>query len=615
MAPMFTTKRGTRFARQLVSFAAAAALTPGCGDNTAVLDQDPIWTLPGNPCFGAGGIAVGDLDGDGIDELVVPTPNCRILGVAGAVAPQLAVYRGTPGGFDSNPVVHVYDQIFISAGFDLQIGDLNGDGRGDLMIMGPGVSDLFLGTTQLDKLFDNRLPGAGVPGVYLNVDGDKDDEFLAIDGQTVTVLDWNGNDLEARGTFPGDSLALAGDTDGDGRGDVYVRSNNAILLYRACKRSGCGNGVLDGPYPVPVAALPITLGDVNGDNRADAVVLSSSQALTLHLSDEAGVLRERPEWLRRPDLLYGAFRAVRPLGDIDGDGRQDLGVSQVGRTLILFGGNSGPAADPGWEWTLGHASDPGFTYDELRSVTGRDFDSDGHSDVVMLRSEAGQWKLVAYHGGKVPVGVTAPTLPTEQACRLRETATQPDISVDRDLVARSLRLRTATFAADACEITEQCVGGPGVRRLLDFSVSIQNFGGAPALLPTAQHAPSLYRYDACHGHDHLIGFADYALLDLDGQLRVAGHKQGFYPSDSAAYCDLGPAFSVQGDFLYISSGWADVYPAGLACQWIDITGVPDGNYRLHVRANVSGVIAEDDQLPNEVDVPITIAGQQVFQTQ
>src|SRR6185295_533574 len=114
----------SRFARSLAVLATAVAFTPGCGDSARILDQEPLWTLPGNPCFGAGGIAVGDLDGDGIDELVVPTPNCRILGVAGAVAPQLAVYRGTPSGFDSDPVVHVYDQIFISAGFDLQIGDL-----------------------------------------------------------------------------------------------------------------------------------------------------------------------------------------------------------------------------------------------------------------------------------------------------------------------------------------------------------------------------------------------------------------------------------------------------------------------------------------------------------
>ena len=81
------------------------------------------------------------------------------------------------------------------------------------------------------------------------------------------------------------------------------------------------------------------------------------------------------------------------------------------------------------------------------------------------------------------------------------------------------------------------------------------------------------------------------------------------------YCDRPPSSDgVSAGNLFISSGWADVYPGGIACQWIDVTGVPDGDYRLRVRVNVSGVIAEDDQLPDEVDVPIKIAGQQVWET-
>src|SRR5215467_2070232 len=107
--PTLLIKRGKPFA-----LAAATAFTLGCGDNTIrtpFLDQDVLWTLEGNPCFGNGGTAVGDLDGDGIDDLVVPTPNCRLISVPGAVEPQIAVYRGTPSGFDSRPVVHLYTDI------------------------------------------------------------------------------------------------------------------------------------------------------------------------------------------------------------------------------------------------------------------------------------------------------------------------------------------------------------------------------------------------------------------------------------------------------------------------------------------------------------------------
>jgi hypothetical protein len=596
------------------------AVLLGCGDNIRVLDQNRLWTLNGDPCFGDGGIAVGDLDGDGIDDLVVPTPNCRLIGVPGATLPHLTVYRGTPTGFD-HAVVHLYAGIDDTSAFDLQIGDINGDGRGDLMMFAPGVSELFLGTKDLDHLFDNPLPGAQGPGVYFDVDGDNHPEFLKTDGQTVTVLGWTADGGFSQGrTFPGEALAPAGDTDGDGRDDVYVRSKGAIYLYRGCKRGACADGLPDGPYPLPqsVSALPINLGDVNGDHRADAVVLSAYQALTLHVADENGILREIPEWLLRPDLLYGNFRAVVPLGDVNGDGLLDLGVSLQGRTMILFGGKSGPVAEPGWEWSLGDATDPNYNYDELVAVTHRDLDGDGYGDVVMRRTELNRWDLIAYHGGVVPYGVTAPTLPTEQTCRLRAGATQPDITVDGDLVARSLRLRNVTFDPLACEVKEGCVDAPGLRRLLDFSVSVQNFGGAPALLPLPDDAPlGTYVWDDCHKHFHLAGFANYSLLNEDGSLQVAGHKQGFYPTDSASYCDLPPASFAPGvgGFLYISSGWADVYPGGLGCQWIDVTDVPDGNYVLRVGVNQSHVIAEDDVLPDAVEVQITIAGMQVSVTQ
>jgi Lysyl oxidase len=606
----------TPFARRLAVLVAATALAAsGCGDNariTPFLDQVPLWTLEGNPCFGNGGSAVGDLDGDGIDDLVVPTPNCKLINVPGALDPQLAVYRGTPTGFDSDPVIHFYN-VPSTGPFYLQIGDINGDGRGDLMVAADGVHDLFLGTANLGHLFDNPLPGAGGPGVFLDVDGDNHNEFLATDGQNITVLGWNGDALSPRGMFPGDGLALAGDTDGDGRDDVYVSWNGAIWLYRGCKKNACADGMLHDPIQVPVPALPINLGDVNGDHRADAVVLTPSQILTLHLADDNGVLRERPEWTLRPDLLYGNFRDVRPLGDVNGDGRVDLGVSLQGRTMILFGGESGPAAQPGWEWSLGHVSDPDYNYDEFMAVTHRDLDGDGYSDVIVRRTNAVRWNLVAYHGGKVPPGTVAPTLPTEQACRLRQTA-DADITVDRDLITRSLRVHTVSFAPGACEVAEGCVGGPGPRRLLDFSVAVQNFGGAPALLPPAGPDSKYYQWNECHHHYHLVGFANYTLLHEDRQLAVAGHKQGFYPTDSASYCDLAPAkVAPEGD-LFISSGWADVYPGGIACQWIDITGIPDGNYLLQVGVNLSGVIVEDDGLPDTVEVPITIAGGRAWET-
>jgi hypothetical protein len=45
-------------------------------------------------------------------------------------------------------------------------------------------------------------------------------------------------------------------------------------------------------------------------------------------------------------------------------------------------------------------------------------------------------------------------------------------------------------------------------------------------------------------------------------------------------------------------GWADVYDHSLDCQWIDVTGVPAGDYLLRLTVNPSGTFPEAQQSNN-----------------
>jgi len=56
----------------------------------------------------------------------------------------------------------------------------------------------------------------------------------------------------------------------------------------------------------------------------------------------------------------------------------------------------------------------------------------------------------------------------------------------------------------------------------------------------------------------------------------------------------------------IQAGWADVYTQDLDCQFIDITGVPAGEYYLQLTVNPDGLIAEADLQNNTAFVPLTI---------
>jgi hypothetical protein len=61
-----------------------------------------------------------------------------------------------------------------------------------------------------------------------------------------------------------------------------------------------------------------------------------------------------------------------------------------------------------------------------------------------------------------------------------------------------------------------------------------------------------------------------------------------------------------GDTQGIQRGWSDLYPVFLPCQWIDITGVPDGEYTLTIELDPDGRIEEIGEANNTVSVPLTL---------
>ena len=60
-------------------------------------------------------------------------------------------------------------------------------------------------------------------------------------------------------------------------------------------------------------------------------------------------------------------------------------------------------------------------------------------------------------------------------------------------------------------------------------------------------------------------------------------------------------------FQGITSGWGDWYYKQLIGQWIDITGVPEGDYVVRVSINTAGTFDEGtNRYSNTVQTPIHI---------
>lgn len=187
----------------------------------------------------------------------------------------------------------------------------------------------------------------------------------------------------------------------------------------------------------------------------------------------------------------------------------------------------------------------------------------------------------------------------------------PDLTVHLDRAKIDLAIGSKDFAADACELDpdEACVGGPGVRQLLWFSVESPNVGTGDITLgqPSAQNPA--FQFSQCHEHFHFVGYADYELLDGGGASVAVGRKQAFCLVDTRRFVDEpGVADRARYTCLFqgIQRGWSDVYGSRLPCQFLDITDVTPGQYTLRVEINRDQALEELDYTNNILELPIDL---------
>ena len=188
----------------------------------------------------------------------------------------------------------------------------------------------------------------------------------------------------------------------------------------------------------------------------------------------------------------------------------------------------------------------------------------------------------------------------------------PDLRLNRGRAEIDLAIVEQTFAADACELDpdEACVGAEGLRRLLHFSVETPNIGDADMVLGMPSLENEAFQYSECHDHFHFSGYAAYELLDSTGSSIAVGRKQAFCLLDSNIFDTEDPTVSqtprYQCSFQGIQRGWADVYHSRLPCQFLDITGLADGDYMLRLELNRERGLEESNYNNNVALLPITI---------
>lgn len=202
-----------------------------------------------------------------------------------------------------------------------------------------------------------------------------------------------------------------------------------------------------------------------------------------------------------------------------------------------------------------------------------------------------------------------------------ETAGGADLAV----VGEELNVNRLTYryiTPTACSVAEQCVGGTGWRRLLQFNASEKNVGSEPVHIgdvnyylddsqndnPNANH--HVYEYSECHNHYHFNHFATFTYGD-DPDL---GSKRAFCLESVARYSnhEASPTWSPYGScaFQGISPGWGDQYNAGIECQWVDVSTVDTSGGSV---TRPLGLMSNPDQFLCEGTLVLDDDGQQVWE--
>jgi hypothetical protein len=326
----------------------------------------------------------------------------RICGVAalGALIALVAATEAwapaTPGGVASlraDANIEVDGQTdFDQFGRSLAgAGDVNGDGRADFVVGAPLATNKgdFSGSAYV--VFGTQ-PAARriVQASDLGANG------FRIDG---AAGDRAGREVAGVGDMNGDGKAdvavAAPVADNNGRdksGSVYVVFGRASTAVVDLPSLGATGFRIDGAsagslFPVSLAAA----GDVNGDGKPDLIASDLKTAYVIFGGnttsvDTAGVLGSRGFRIQDADLIS----AVSGLGDVNGDGRSDLGIAGsapggTGSYYVVFGKASTSDVDTSALGTAGyHLTLAGANSGVSTNISGGgDINGDGRSDFVI----------------------------------------------------------------------------------------------------------------------------------------------------------------------------------------------------------------------------------------
>ena len=347
---------------------------------------------PSTLAVAAGALGVADFNGDGRLDIA-----CSSNG-GSAVSMLLGNGDGT---FQSPANFSVGGSIGGSTGTALELSDLNGDGKADVMV----TSNFGTGGTMVAVLLGNGAGGLGAPaffpvstftqeGIAVDVNGDGKPDLVTANNVTLSVLIGNGDGtfISAKGASNAFSAAgasiVAADFNGDGIADLVIGGNVGTAVQLGAANGSFTQSFTDGAFGAPYI---LAVADFNKDGKQD-IIGGNGSGVFCWLGNGDGTFKTGLSISTQPAFFIA-------IGDLNLDGKPDVVAVTCAGTVVDLGNSDG-------------TFQTGLVVSSSQSTVAiGDFNGDGKPDLVIANDSGSAQFLAGNSDGTFQAPVAIPSIP------------------------------------------------------------------------------------------------------------------------------------------------------------------------------------------------------------